>query len=64
VEENFEVSLAKLVNYQQKISHEYNKGIKCRQFIPGDLVLRKVLGNTRDPTIGKNWDLIGKGHIR
>ena len=63
MEENFEVSLAKLANYQQKISRGYNKGIKCREFIPGNLVLRKVLGNTRDPKIGKSWDLIGKGHI-
>ena len=23
------------------------------EFIPGDLVLRKVLGNTRDPVMGK-----------
>lgn len=35
------------------------KAFKCREFIPGDLVLRKVLGNTRDPTMGKlgpNWE--------
>ena len=53
VEENHEVALAKLANYQQKISRKYNKGIKCREFILGDLVLRKVLGNMRDPTMGK-----------
>lgn len=53
VEENCDVALVKLANYQQKISRGYNKGIKNREFIPGDLVLKKVLGNTRDPTMGK-----------
>ena len=28
-------------------------GIKNKEFIPGDLVLRKVLRNTRDPAMGK-----------
>ena len=53
VEENREIISVKLANYQQRISHVYNKGIKFKEFIPGDLVLRKVLGNTRDPTMGK-----------
>ena len=59
VEENCEVASVRLANYQQRISHGYNKGIKCQDFIPRDLVLRKVLGNTRDPTMGKlgpNWE--------
>lgn len=53
VEENNKVASMRLANYQQRISHGYNKGIKCQDFIPRDLVLRKVLGNTRDPTMGK-----------
>ena len=53
VEENHEVALAKLANYQQKISCGYNTGIKCKEFIPKELMLRKILGNTRDPTMGK-----------
>lgn len=59
IEENRELVSVKLANYQQRISRGYNKGIKCKEFIPRDLVLRKVLGNTRDPTIGKlgsNWE--------
>ena len=46
VEENRDVASTKLANYQQRISRGYNKGIKNREFIPGDLVRRKVLGNT------------------
>lgn len=53
LEENCNVASTKLANYQQRISRGYNKGIKNREFIPGDLVRRKVLGNTRDPAIGK-----------
>ncbi|XP_075659000.1 uncharacterized protein LOC142628847 [Castanea sativa] len=53
VEEDCDVASAKLANYQQRISRWYNSGIKNREFISGDLVLRKVLGNTRDPTMGK-----------
>ena len=35
IEENCEVALVKLVNYQQRVNHGYNKGVKCREFIPG-----------------------------
>ena len=53
MEENRDIASAKLANYQQKISCGYNTGIKCKEFIPGELMLRKILGNTRDPTMGK-----------
>ena len=53
VEENQDVTSVRLANYQQKISRGYNKGIKNREFIPGDLVLRKVLINTQEPAMGK-----------
>jgi len=53
VEENHDVASAKLANYQQRISQGYKKGIKNWEFIPRDLVLKKVLGNTQDPTMGK-----------
>ena len=39
IEENHEVALIKLVSYQQRVSHGYNKGVMCREFIPKDLVL-------------------------
>ena len=56
MEENCEMASAKLAN--QKIRHRYHKSIKCMEFIPRDSVLRKVLENTRDPTmknLGPNW---------
>lgn len=51
IEENH--ALVKLANYQQKINWGYNKGVNSKEFISGDLVLRKVKGSTRDPTMGK-----------
>ena len=41
------------MNYQQRISRGYNRGIKSKEFILSDLVLRKVLGSTRDPAMGR-----------
>ena len=59
IKENRKVTSIKLANYQQRICCGYNKGVKCWEFILGDLVLKKVLGNTRNPTWGKlgpNWE--------
>lgn len=63
--------MIKLAKYQQMISCGYNKKVKAREFVSGDLVLRKVKGNTRDPSWGKlgsTWEgpyrvtsIIGKG---
>lgn len=53
VEESRDVALIRLANYQQRISRGYNRGIQSREFILGDLVLRRVLGNNQDPAIEK-----------
>jgi len=50
VEENREVAMIKLVEYQQMISCGYNKNVKTRNFVPRDLVLRKFMGHTRYPS--------------
>ena len=59
IEESQDVESVRLANYKQRICRGYNKGIKNRKFIPRDLVLRKVLGNTRDLAIrklGPTWE--------
>ena len=43
----------RLVEYQQKLSRRYNRDVRKREFGAGDLVLRKVVGNTRDVSAGK-----------
>ena len=57
-----EVATVKMAHYQQKIKQRYDKGVKSRPLAPGDLVLRKVVGMTKNPAWGKlgpNWE----GHI-
>jgi len=48
-----------MVHYQQKLKQTYDKGVKSRPLAPRDLVLRKVVGTTKNPTWGKlgpNWE--------
>ena len=53
VKEKKEVVTIQMAHYQQKLRQGYDKGIKTRMFMLGDLVLRKVIGNTKNPTWGK-----------
>ena len=49
----------RLVRYQNIMAKHYNSNVKHRDFQVGDLVLRKVMGATRDPSQGKlspNWE--------
>jgi len=53
-----------LAYYQYKLKQGYNAKVKLRLLVPGDLVLRKVLGTAKNPTWGKlgpNWE--GPYHI-
>ena len=48
-----------LAYYQHKLKQGYDMSVKLRPLAPGDLVLRKVLGNTKKPAWGKlgpNWE--------
>ncbi|XP_075654667.1 uncharacterized protein LOC142624802 [Castanea sativa] len=59
IEERREVASVKMGSYQQKLKQTYDKGVKSRPLVPGDLVLRKVVGTARNPTWGKlgpNWE--------
>ena len=58
-EERREVAMVKMVYYQQKLKKGYDKGVKSRPLAPGDLVLRKVVGTTKNHAWGKlgpNWE--------
>ena len=46
IEERREKTMIQLAYYHQKLKQEYDSNIKLRPLAPGDLVLRKVLGNT------------------
>ena len=49
----------RLASYQQQMKRGYDKNIRPRSFQVGDLVLRKVVTNTKNPNDGKfgpNWE--------
>ena len=59
IEERRESAMVRLAYYQQKLKQGYDAKEKRRPLEPGDLVLRKVLGTTRNPAWGKlgpNWE--------
>ena len=53
VEERREDAMVQLAYYQHKLKQGYDMNVKLRSLATGDLVLRKVLGNTRNPAWGK-----------
>ena len=48
-----EAAAIRMLPYQRRLANSYNKRVKPRMFLSGDLVLRKVFENTADPTVGK-----------
>jgi hypothetical protein len=59
LEERRDLAMVQLASYQQRIKREHDKNIRPRIFRVGDLVLRKVMANTRKPNEGKlgpNWE--------
>ena len=64
VEERRENAIVQLAYYQHKLKQGYDMNVKLRPLAVGDLVLRKVLRNTKNPDWGKlepNWE--GSYHI-
>ena len=51
--------MVQLAYYQHKFKQGYDTNVKLKLLVPGDLVLKKVLGSTKNPTWGKlrpNWE--------
>ena len=58
IEERRESIMVQLAYNQHKLKQGYDANVKLRPLVPGDLVLRKVLGIAKNPTwgkIGPNW---------
>ena len=49
IEERRENAMVQLAYYQHKPKQGYDTSVKLRPLAPGDLVLRKVLGTTKNP---------------
>ena len=43
----------RLARYQNLMSKHYNSNVRHKDFQVGDLVLRRVMGATKDPSQGK-----------
>ena len=59
IEERRENAMVQLAYYQHKLKQDYDANVRLRPLAPGDLVLRKVLGTTKNPVWGKlgpNWE--------
>ena len=59
IEEKRENAKVQLAHYQQKLKRGYDANVRLRPLTPGDLVLRKVVGTTKNRTWGKlgpNWE--------
>ena len=58
IEERRENAMVQLAFYQHKLKQDYDTNVKLKPLAVGDLVLRKVLGVTKNPTwekLGPNW---------
>ena len=59
IEKRRENAMVQLAYYQHKLKQGYDAKVKLRPLMPGDLVLRKVLGTAKNPAWGKlgpNWE--------
>ena len=59
LDEKREQVLRRTEDYQRKTAWYYNKKVKPRSYMPGDLVLKKLLPARKNPTHGKlgpNWE--------
>ena len=53
------MDLNKLANYQQKLALRYDRSVRSREFVTGDIVLRKAVGSMKDLSARKlapNWE--------
>ena len=59
IEERRERAMVQLTYYQHKLKQGYDANVKLKLLAPRDLVLRKVLGTTKNLVWGKlepNWE--------
>ena len=59
IEERRESAMVQLAYYQHKLKKCYDAKVRLRPLVPGDLVLRKVLGTAKNSVWGKlgpNWE--------
>ena len=60
IKEKRENAMVQLAYYQHKLKQGYDTNVKLRPLVPGDLVLRKVLGTAKNPAWGKARAQLGR----
>ena len=60
IEEKREKALIQLAYYHQKLKRRYDANVKFRPLAPEDLVLRKVIGASKKPILGKVGTQLGR----
>ena len=60
IEERRENAMVQLAYYQHKLKQGYDANVKLRSLASGDLILRKVLGTTKKPSMGKVMAQLGR----
>ena len=53
IAERRESAMVQLAYYQHKLKQGYDNNVKLKPLAVGDLVLRKILGTTKNPNWGK-----------
>ena len=53
IEGKREKAMIQLAYYHQKLKQGYDANVKLRPLAPRDLMLRKVMGNAKNPSWGK-----------
>ena len=53
IEKRRESAMVQLAYYQHKLKQDYDANVKLRPLAPGDLVLKNVLGTTKNLAWGK-----------
>ena len=59
LDEKHEQVLRRTEDYQRKTARYYNQKVKPRSYMPGDLVLKKLLPARKNPAyekLGPNWE--------
>ena len=63
IEEKRENAMVQLAYYQQKLKQGYDSNVKLRPLTLGDLVLRRVVGTTKNPAWGRPYRITSGASI-
>ncbi|GFY93006.1 hypothetical protein Acr_08g0014020 [Actinidia rufa] len=51
-------TVIRMADYQKQLAKSFNQKVQRREFAIGDLILKKVVRNTKDPIDGPTWETL------